>query len=278
MKTKKPSLAEHAAYLLIALLFLFPFAWSAINSVKPSIEASASPPTFLPSRISMENFAKLASYGAGIRTYTANSFTVAIIATFLSILLSATAGYGFARYRFRFKSLMFIVIIATMVLPFQTIITPLFFLMNGLGLSNSLLGLALVYTMLQIAFGTLVMRNAFAAVPREIEEAARIDGCGSGRVMTMVMLPLALPGVVTVGIISFINSWNEFLASLIFISEERRYTMPVMLSNIRSGLHGAIDWGELQAGLFIAALPCLVIFFAFQRYYIAGLTNGSVKG
>jgi multiple sugar transport system permease protein len=278
MKTKKTPLAGHAVYLLIALLFLFPFVWSAINSVKPSIEASASPPTFLPSRISMENFTKLASYGVGVGTYTANSFAVALLATFLSIVLSATAGYGFARYNFRLKNLMFIVIIATMVLPFQTIITPLFFLMNGLGLSNSLFGLSLVYTMLQIAFGTLVMRNAFAAIPRELEEAARIDGCGSGRVMTMVMMPLAAPGIVTVGIISFINSWNEFLASLIFISEERRYTMPVMLSNIRSGLHGAIDWGELQSGLVIAALPCLLIFFAFQRYYIAGLTGGSVKG
>jgi ABC-type sugar transport system, permease component len=278
MKTKKPGIAAHAAYLVIALLFLFPFAWSAINSVKSSVEASASPPTFLPSRISTENFEKLATYGAGVGSYAANSLAVALIATMLSIALSSTAGYGFARYDFRLKGPMFLVIVATMVLPFQTIITPLFFLMNGLGLSNSLFGLALVYTLLQIAFGTLVMRNTFAAVPREIEEAARIDGCGSGRVMTQVMLPLAAPGVVTVGIISFINSWNEFLASLIFISEEKRYTLPVMLSNIRSGLHGAIDWGELQAGLVIAALPCLVIFFAFQRYYIAGLTSGSVKG
>lgn len=278
MDMKKNHPAAHAAYALLAALFLFPFAWSAINSVKPAAEASASPPTFLPSRLSFENFAKLATYGAGVRTYAGNSLVVSLGAALLSIGLSATAGYGFARGKFRGKSLMFLVILSTMVLPFQTVITPLFFIMSRVGLTNSLGGLVLVYALLQVAFGTLVMRNSFAGVPREIEEAARIDGCGSFRILMRVMLPLAAPGVVTVGIISFINSWNEFLASLIFISDEKRYTLPVMLSNIRSGLYGAIDWGELQAGLVVAALPCLLLFFAFQRRYISGLTNGAVKG
>jgi multiple sugar transport system permease protein len=196
----------------------------------------------------------------------------------LSIFFSFTAGYGFARFRFPFKNTMFLIIILTMILPFQTIITPLFFFMNWLGLTNSLFGLALVYTVLQVAFGTLVMRTTFASIPIEIEEAARIDGCSSTILLLRVMLPLAIPGIVTVGIIAFINAWNEFLASLIFMSKESLFTLPVMLSNVRSGPYGSIDWGELQAGLMVATIPCMILFLLLQKRYVSGLTSGSVKG
>ncbi len=265
-------------YLCLALVFLFPFFWSAINAVKPAAEASASPPTFLPSVVSFENLRKLATYGAGVWAYFRNSLVTAGITAGMSVFFSFMAGYGFARFRFPLKNTMFLIIILTMILPFQTIITPLFFFMNRLGLTNSLFGLALVYTVLQVAFGTLVMRTTFGSIPVEIEEAARIDGCGSMALMLRVMLPLAVPGVVTVGIIAFINSWNEFLASLIFMSKETLFTLPVMLSNVRSGPYGSIDWGELQAGLMIATIPCLVLFLLLQKRYVSGLASGAVKG
>ena len=281
MKGKRATLRNfpiHAAYFLLALLFVSPFFWSAINSLKPAAEASASPPTFLPSVVSFENFTKLASYGAGVGRYFLNSLMTAAMAVALSIFFSFTAGYGFARFRFPFKNTMFFIIILTMILPFQTIITPLFFFMNWLGLTNSFFGLALVYTVLQVAFGTLVMRTTFASIPIEIEEAARIDGCGSTMLLLRVMLPLAIPGIVTVGIIAFINAWNEFLASLIFMSKENLFTLPVMLSNVRSGPYGSIDWGELQAGLMVATIPCMILFLVLQKRYVSGLTSGSVKG
>jgi multiple sugar transport system permease protein len=281
MKKKNAALREsgmHLIFLLIALAFVFPFLWSAVNSLKPAAEASASPPTFLPSVVSFQNFAKMGSYGAGLGVYFFNSLMAASMTMIMSVFLSVTAGYGFARFRFPFKNAMFLVIILTMVLPFQTIITPLFFFMNWLGLTNSLFGLALVYTVLQVAFGTLIMRNTFSSIPLEIEEAARIDGCNSAALMLKVMMPLATPGIITVGIIAFINSWNEFLASLIFMSKESLFTLPVMLSNIRTGPYGSIDWGELQAGLIVATIPCMVLFLVLQRRYISGLTSGSVKG
>jgi len=281
MKGKNAILREssiYAAYFLLALLFVSPFFWSAINSLKPAAEASASPPTFLPSVVSFENFTKLAGYGAGVGRYFLNSLITAAMSVALSIFFSFTAGYGFARFRFPFKNTMFFIIILTMILPFQTIITPLFFFMNWLGLANSFFGLALVYTVLQVAFGTLVMRTTFASIPIEIEEAARIDGCGSTILLLRVMLPLAIPGIVTVGIIAFINAWNEFLASLIFMSKENLFTLPVMLSNVRSGPYGSIDWGELQAGLMVATIPCMILFLLLQKRYVSGLTSGSVKG
>jgi multiple sugar transport system permease protein len=281
MKGKMSTLRKstiHAAYFLLALLFVFPFFWSAINSLKPAAEASASPPTFLPSVVSFENFTKLATYGAGVGKYFLNSLVTAAMSVALSIFFSFTAGYGFARFRFPFKNAMFFIIILTMILPFQTIITPLFFFMNWLGLTNSFFGLALVYTVLQVAFGTLVMRTTFASIPIEIEEAAHIDGCSSTILLLRVMLPLAIPGIVTVGIIAFINAWNEFLASLIFMSKESLFTLPVMLSNVRSGPYGSIDWGELQAGLMVATIPCMLLFLLLQKRYVSGLTSGSVKG
>jgi multiple sugar transport system permease protein len=265
-------------YLALAFVFIFPFFWSAINSVKPASEAASSPPTYFPSRVSLENYIDLSEYGSGVIVYLMNSVIVAIMAVSFTVVLALFAGYGFARLDFPFKQSMFIIILSTMILPFQTIITPLFILMNKLSLSNSLPGLAIVYTLLQIAFGILVMRTTFTTIPKEIEEAARIDGCGSMKMIESVMIPLAKPGIVTVGIISFINSWNEFLASLIFISDETRFTLPVMVNSIRTGAYGAINWGSLQAGLVVSAVPCFFVFFICQKYYISGLTGGSVKG
>lgn len=268
----------YAFYTLLAFMFLFPFGWSLLNSVKTAVEASAAPPTFFPTAFSAENYIALTEYGVGIFSYTKNSVMTAAITVALSVVLSTSAGYGFARLGFPLKRVLFFLILSSMVLPFQTIITPLFLVMHSMGLSNTLVGLALVHTVIQIAFGTLVMRNTFAAIPLEIEEAARLDGCGTLRIIAQVLLPLALPGLVTVGIIAFVNSWNEFLAALIFISDEKLYTLPVMLSNIRSGPYGAIDWGKLQAGIIIAAAPSLAVFFLAQKQYINGLTGGSVKG
>jgi multiple sugar transport system permease protein len=270
--------ARQIIYMAIALLFLSPLLWCAVNAVKPAAESAAAPPTFLPSRLSFDNYTKLVQYGAGVLVYARNSFFVSVLTVLFTCVLCVLAGYGFARLNFPFKNGLFLIIFATMVIPFQTILTPLFLFMNKIGLTNSLLGLAIIYTVFQIAFGTFIMRNTFAALPREIEEAAYIDGCASASMLVRIMLPLGAPGIVTICIYAFINSWNEFLASLIFMSKESKFTLPVMLNNIRTGMYGAIDWGSLQAGVTVMIVPCIVLFVCLQKYYISGLTNGSVKG
>jgi multiple sugar transport system permease protein len=122
------------------------------------------------------------------------------------------------------------------------------------------------------------MRNSFEVIPKEIEESALLDGCSPLTMLFRVMLPLVAPGLVTVAIYAFINSWNEFLAALIFMNQEKNFTLPVMLTLVQSGLYGQINWGALQAGVTIAMAPCILLFLALQRYYIEGLMGGSVKG
>ncbi len=145
-------------------------------------------------------------------------------------------------------------------------------------MQNTLFGLALVYITFQLPFGVFMMRNMFDTVPREIEEAALLDGCNTFTLLTRVMLVLVRPGIITVAIYAFLNSWNEFLAALIIMTQRIKFTLPIMLTSVRSGYYGAIDWGALQAGITVTILPCIIIFLLLQRYYLQGLMGGAVKG
>ncbi len=263
---------------LLAIFFIFPLAWSFLTSLKPAIEASAVPPTGLPSSISWENYAKLNNYGVGIIRYVANSVIVTLGTVLGSLLLSTVGGYGFSRFSFPGKNILFVTILAALMIPFQSILTPLFLILHQIGLQNTLLGLILVYITFQLPFGVFMMRNAFDAVPREIEEAALLDGCSAISLLYRIMLPMILPGMVTVGLFAFFGAWNEFLAALIFLSDSENFTLPILLLNVRSGLYGSIDWGALQAGVTLTMLPCVVIFLLLQRYYVRGLLGGAIKG
>jgi multiple sugar transport system permease protein len=146
-----------------------------------------------------------------------------------------------------------------------------------LGLANSLAGLAIVHTILQMPFSVYLMRNSFEAVPHEIEEAAIVDGCSSFVAFRRIFLPLVKPGIVTVALFAFITSWNEFLAALIFMNKETAFTLPILLVSVRIGHFGAVDWGALQAGIMISILPCIMIYTFLQKYYVSGLLSGAVK-
>lgn len=268
----------YAFCITMAVLFLAPIAASVLTSLKTPSEAAAVPPTYLPSELSYENYETLNRYGAGLWRYVYNSVAVALITVAGTLLLSILGGFGFARYTFPAKNILFIMILATLMIPFQSILTPLFLILVNLKLQNTILGLALVYIVFQLPFGLFLMRNSFEAVPREIEESALLDGCTPFGLLFRVMLRLVMPGIVTVALYAFINSWNEFLGALIFMTQEDNFTLPVMLVTVRSGLFGQVNWGALQAGVTIAIVPCVVLFLLLQRYYVEGLTGGAVKG
>ncbi len=250
----------------LAATFLFPLLWSALAALKTSEEANASPPNLWPSRLSLENFLALWRYGDGLAHYFGNSLQVA-----------GMAGYGFSRFHFPLKSTLFMTVLITLMVPFQSILTPLFLVLRALGLQNSLLGLALVNVTLQLPFSVFMMRNCFDAIPRELDDAAAIDGCNSLGLLLRVLLPVAVPGVVTVALFAFLASWNEFLAALIFLTDADRFTLPIMLLNAQSGDLGRVDWGLMQAGITVTLLPCALLFLLFQRHYVGGLTAGAVK-
>ena len=262
---------------LIAMMFLMPIVWSIANSFKLPAETLASPQHIIPETFSLENYRNLNGVGPGWPVFLGNSVYLAIGTVLLTVLVSVPAGYGFSKFRFPGQTLLFVLIMATMMIPFQSILTPLFLILVKLRLANTLTGLVLIYVTFQLPFSIFMMRNAFDAVPKALIESAMIDGASQWSLMRRITLPLALPGVATVAMFAFLNSWNEFLAALIFLSQEEKFSLPVMLVNVSSGIYGIIDWGALQAGITITMVPCIVLFLLLQRYYVRGLVAGAVK-
>lgn len=268
----------HGFGILASFFFLAPFFWAGLASLRRGAEAQSPPlPPWPTNGISFDSYATLNLFGSGIWQHTLNSLLVSLGTVVVTVLVSLLAGYGFSRFRFPFKNVFFVLIIATLMIPFQSILTPLFIILAKLGLNNSLLGLMLVYVTLQLPFSVFMMRNAFDAVPREIEEAARIDGAHDLTLLVRVLLPLVMPGVASVAIFAFLNAWNEFLAALILLSDNDKYTLPVLMTAVRAGRLGAINWGAVQAGVMVMTIPCLFVFLLLQRYYMRGLTAGAVK-
>jgi multiple sugar transport system permease protein len=265
------------AAVFIATAFVAPFLYAIVSSFKTNAQANASPPVLFPSEISVENYAALTDFGIGIAGYVKNSVIVTTLTIFGTLVLSTLGGYGFSRFKFRGKSILFVMILATIMVPFQSILVPLFVILNNVGLTNSLIGLSLVYITFQLPFSVFIMRNSFDAIPSEIEEAALVDGCGALRALVRVMSPIAIPGMVTVVLFAFLAAWNEFLAALILLTQGENYTLPIMLLSAQSGYYGTVNWGLLQGGLVIAMVPALVLFLALQRYYLEGLASGAVK-
>ena len=266
-----------ALCVLVIALMVGPILLSFLASIKSPGEASASPPNYLPHSLSFDNYQKVIDYQAGLFTYAGNSFTVAAIAIILCLVLAVPAGYGLARFKLPGKELIFVLLLAPLMIPYQAILTPIYLNFSKIGLANSHFGLAIVHAVLQLPFSIYLMRNSFEAIPREIEEAAMIDGATSLQVLRRIFLPLVVPGMVTVMLFTFINSWNEFLAALIFMNKESSFTMPIMLVSVRSGRLGAVDWGALQAGVIVSVLPCILIYVLLQKYYVSGFLNGAVK-
>ncbi len=270
--------AYHAVGGVLALLFLAPLAWSMLVSFKPALEARQPPlPPWPTTGVSVDNYRTLETFGAGLWSYAYNSAFVAVLTVALSVVIGVLAGYGFSRFSFPLKNLMFVLLISTIMIPFQSILTPLFLILSRLGLQNSLVGLVLIYVTLQMPFSIFMMRNAFDAVPKEVEEAARVDGASVLQVLIRVMLPLVAPGIVTVAMFAFLASWNEFIAALIFLTDQSKFTLPILIASVTSGHYGSVDWGAVQAGVTLMMLPCLALFLLLQRSYMRGLTAGAVK-
>ncbi|WEF24743.1 carbohydrate ABC transporter permease [Paracoccus sp. S3-43] len=272
------NLGYHGFGILASFFFLAPFFWAGLSSLRSNAESQTPPlPPWPRTGISFDAYAALDGFGAGIWQHVLNSAVVSLGTVVLTVVVALLAGYGFSRYRFAFRNAFFVLIIATLMIPFQSILTPLFIILAKLGLNNSLVGLTLVYVTLQLPFSVFMMRNAFDAVPKEIEEAARIDGARDLKLLVRVLLPLVMPGVATVAIFAFLNAWNEFLAALILLSSNENYTLPVLMTAVRAGRLGAINWGAVQAGVMVMTIPCLFVFLALQRYYMRGLMAGAVK-
>jgi len=256
----------------LALIFLYPLVWTGVASVSPL------PGTGQVDGWGFGNYETLVHYQAGVWQYLANSVFVSGLCVVLTLTISTLGGYAFARFRFPGRNLLFMVTLAILMVPYASLLIPLYVLLNKVGLSNSLVGVALVLTMFQLPFSTFMMRISFESIPRELDEAAMVDGCSSFSALWRVLLPAVKPGLITVGLFAFLAAWNDFLAPLILINDTNRMTLPLAVSNLRGQVQGVVDYGATEAGVVVLALPCIVLFLLLQRHYVRGFMSGALKG
>jgi multiple sugar transport system permease protein len=274
--TTKRTLYVLAAVLAV-IVFVVPLIWAVLRAFQPNSVITAPAGLSALSTLGLGNFRGLTSEGHILRAV-GNSLVVAVSTAILTTILATAAGYGLGRFRFRGANVAFALILVTLMIPFQAILTPLFLELNAMNLTNSRLGLVLFYSTVNLPFGVFVMRTAFASVPGALEEAARVDGAGTLRTFTDVLRPLVLPGMATTALYAFLAAWTEFLGALTFLTSENLYTLPVSLVNLQLGAYGQVNYGFLAAGAVIAMVPCVILFVALQRFYVEGMAAGGVKG
>ncbi|WP_433476157.1 carbohydrate ABC transporter permease [Spirillospora sp. CA-142024] len=265
-------LGFHLTGASLAVLFLFPLGWSAFSSFRGQSGSGQS------EGFGFGNYTRMAGYGEGLPTYLGNSLAVSAMTVTGTLAVSALGGYAFARFSFPGKDLLFLATLAILMVPYATILIPLYVLLGHLGLQDTLVGLSLVLIMFQLPFAVFMMRNSFEAVPRELEEAALVDGCTTFTALLRVLLHAVRPGLITVGLFAFLASWNDFFAPLILINDASKFTLPVATVSMRQRTFGAIDYGALEAGVMVMALPCLVLFLILQRHYVRGFMSGALRG
>ncbi|MFC7533843.1 carbohydrate ABC transporter permease [Actinoplanes sp. GCM10030250] len=256
----------------LAVLFLLPLSWAAVASVSPQAGTAQI------DGWGLANYQTLANYQAGIVQYLFNSTLVSALTVGFTLVVSVLGGYAFAMFRFPGRNALFLLTLAILMVPYATLLIPLYVLLNELGLQNSLVGLALVLAMFQLPFATFMMRISFEAIPAELREAALIDGCGSVRALRYILLPAVKPGLITVGLFAFLAAWNDFITPLVLISDSDKVPLPLAVANMRQQVMGIVDYGATEAGVVVLALPCLVLFLALQRYYVRGFMSGALKG
>jgi multiple sugar transport system permease protein len=263
----------HALLLLGAAVALLPMVWMLSASVMPTGAASSYPPRLLPRTVTLEHYAALFTR-LDLGRFFVNSAIVSVTVTAVSLLVNSMAGYAFAKFRFRGRDRLFRALAAGLVVPVQVSMLPLFLLMKQLGMINTYWGV--IVPGLASIFGIFLIRQYALALPDELLDAARIDGASEWRIYRSVVLPVIRPILATLAIWTFLATWNDFMWPLIVLSDERRYTLPVALAGL-VGEH-VQDTELMMAGSVLTVLPVLIVFMVLQRYYVQGITAGSVKG
>jgi multiple sugar transport system permease protein len=266
------TVALNAALIVFGALSLLPLLWMVSASFMSTGEATTFPPPLVPSRPTLSHYADLFGRLA-LGRYAANSAFIAIVTTLASLAINASAGYAFAKLRFRGRDVTFRALMAGLAIPVQVAMLPLFLLVKALGLVNTYGGV--IIPGLASIFGIFLVRQYALAMPDDLLDAARIDGAGEWRVFRSIALPAIRPVLATLALWTFLATWNDFMWPLIVLSDDRRYTLPVALAGL-VGEH-AQDVELMMAGAVVTVLPVLVLFLFLQRFFIEGVTEGAVK-
>lgn len=280
IKKMLKSVSIHSVLIFTSLLSIFPFIWLLSTSLKGNSEnIFAYPPAIIPKEFTFANYTGV-WHRVDLMRYFINSMVVAGGTVLLNLILSALAGYPLARMEFKGKKIAFFAILATIMVPFQAIMLPVYLitlklrLVDGVSDAAGFVGLILPFAV--NAFGIFLMRQAFMAIPREMEEAAIVDGCNVFQVFWKVLLPMVKPSLAVLAIFTFIGSWGEFLWPSIILTKESMFTLPVGINNLQ-GMFSS-NWRYIAAGSIISTIPIIIFFLAMQKYFIAGENEGAVKG
>lgn len=274
MKSLVPLFVRYAALCLWAVCTVGPFLWLLSTSLKgPSENIFAYPPDLLPQAPTLGNFERVLQ-SQPFMMYLRNSLLVALMAVSLNLLFSSMAGYALARMEFRGKTFVFGALLASMMVPFQLLMIPVYQLAVTLGLRNSFVGLLLPHAC--TAFGIFLMKQAFESVPRTLEDAAVMEGVSSFQIWWYVVMPLVRPTLATLAVFSFIAVWGDFLWPLLIVDEPSRFTLPLGVNRLSSTF--SLDWRLVAAGAVFSLVPVLLVFGFSQRYFIDGALKGAVKG
>jgi putative chitobiose transport system permease protein len=273
-RTPLAAALQLAALLLVAVLMLLPLLWLVSTSLKgPAEDIFTSPPALLPAQPSLEAYGRLfADHPIG--TYLLNSTIVSALAVAANLLFCSLAAYPLARLRFAGRGLVLALVVATILIPFQVVMIPLYLLMVQIGLRNTLW--ALILPQAATAFGIFLLRQSFLAVPVELEEAARIDGCSPLGEWWNVMLPAARADLITLAMFVFIGTWSDFLWPLIILDDPGLFTLPLGLQQLASSF--SLDWRLVAAGSVVSILPVLLLFVLLQRFILPSASGDAVKG
>jgi multiple sugar transport system permease protein len=260
---------------LVAAVFAgFPVFWMLVSSFKTNTEIFAFPPQIITKGFSLDPYVAVLTDPDKVRFFV-NSYVVALSVTLITIVISLLAAYAFSRFEFRFKKALNVVIIGTQAVPPIALLIPFFGLMVTLGLYNTYWGLILTYVVFTLPYAIVMMTGYFNTIPRELDEAVRVDGAGSMTALWRILVPISVPGIISVAVYTFMISWNEFLFALTLTRTNDMRTVPVGIQLLLG--QNSQEWNQMMAMSILGSIPVLVLFLVFQRWFIGGLTSGSVK-
>ncbi|MEP7193458.1 MAG: carbohydrate ABC transporter permease [Actinomycetota bacterium] len=277
LTTTRSATSRWLLYTVVTLGFvavITPFVWMILGSFKPEAELLRVPPTWWPEKVTLDNYRTLFGKGIFARSFF-NSTLIAVVVTTANIVFCSMVGYALAKLRFRGKKLVFGLVMGTLMIPGMVTLVPLFVLVANLGLVDTYPGLMLPF--LVTPFGVFLMRQFIIELPDDLLDAGRIDGASELRIFRQIILPLCGPGVATLGILTFLSTWNSFLWPLVVAQTQEHYTLPVALALFSKNQQVTPNYGLLLAGATVVVVPVLVVFLIFQRKFIEGIATTGIK-
>jgi multiple sugar transport system permease protein len=260
----------------MGILYILPFAWLVSSSLKTTKQLYIIPPEWIPRPVTLKNFIDgwaILPFGMYLR----NTLFVAIVGAIGTVMSSAFVAYGFARFKCKANSILFILVISTMMLPSQVTLIPMYQVFSKLKWLDTYLPLLVPRFLGTSAFYIFLLRQFFKTIPHELDEAAKIDGCNTFRILVSILMPLCRPALITVFVLSLVNGWNDFMSQLIYLNSERNYTIAIGLQFF-SSKYGPQQVNLLLAVSLISLLPLLVLFFTAQKYFVEGISTTGIKG